>query len=302
MPRLLIPALLLIAALACSASAQDVFQEGQTITVELSNGDKLTGILLEAGGARLVIQHDVFGRMEIPRASIKPAEPEPPAAQASPWAGKYDLALTGSGGNTETQNFRTSLDVRHDDEDALDVFTLWYLRNESDGETSAEKGFTQLRHEWKLSDSKWRPFVQGSFETDKFTDYDARASVAGGLAYPCLEGDVHKLTARAGFGVSHKYGLSDPTIKGTSYEALIGWDYFWTLTELSRFSFIAALYPSDSDSGEYHPDTNLAWESKVDKDSAWYVKLGLDTFSDTQPGSGQSSTDNNYYVGLGRVF
>jgi hypothetical protein len=48
--------------------------------------------------------------------------------------------------------------------------------------------------------------------------------------------------------------------------------------------------------------SNLAWESKVDKDSAWFVKLGLDTFYDSQPGAGQSSTDNNYYVGLGRVF
>src|SRR5262245_14515381 len=48
MRRALPVCLLLLALLSFSAHAQDVFQEGQTITVELMNGDKLTGLLLQA--------------------------------------------------------------------------------------------------------------------------------------------------------------------------------------------------------------------------------------------------------------
>ncbi|MHC5211277.1 MAG: DUF481 domain-containing protein [Planctomycetota bacterium] len=302
MSRVLIPALLMLAALASPALSQDTFQEGTTITVELMNGDTITGLLLEADGARLVIQHDIFGRMEVPRASIKLSPPEPPEEPETPWSGKYDLSLTGSGGNTETQNFRTGLEVRHDDEEALDVFTIWYLRTENDGATTAEQGFAQLRHEWKLEDSKWRPFVQGSFETDHFKDYDTRTSLAGGVAYPCIEGDVHNLTGRAGAGVSKKDGVSDPTVKETNYELLIGWDYFWTISEESAFSCVGDVYPSINESGEFRAVTKLAWETKLDEDSAWFVKLGLDTFYDSVPGAGKSSTDNNYYVGLGRAF
>jgi hypothetical protein len=302
MSRPLLPALLLLTLLSSSAAAQDAFDVGSTVTLELQNGDRLTGLLLEADGARLVIQHDMFGRMEIARANIKPSEPEPPAEAEAPWSGKYDLALTGSGGNTETQNFRTTLDVRHEDEEAIDVFTIWYLRNEADGEATAEKGFTQLRHEWKSEDSKWRPFVQGSYETDKFTDYDSRVAVAAGVAYPCLEGDVHDLTGRAGAGVSEKSGVDDPTVRDTNYELLLGWDYFWTLSELSQFSCIGDVYPSINESGEFRSVTKFAWETKLDADSAWFVKLGLDTFYDSQAGAGSSSTDNNYYVGLGRTF
>lgn len=67
--RTALTVVLLLALLAAQAVAQDVFQEGQTITVELMNGDKLTGKLEDADGARLVILHDILGRLEIARAS-----------------------------------------------------------------------------------------------------------------------------------------------------------------------------------------------------------------------------------------
>jgi hypothetical protein len=308
MTRALLAAFVLLAAVASTATAQDVFQEGTTITVELMNGDKLTGILLDADGPRLVIQHDVFGRMEIPRAAIRPVKPEEPEPAESPWSGSIDLALTGAGGNTENQNFRTSIELRHDDEDALDVTSFLFLRSEAENsttgqvETTSEKAFAQHRHEWKLQDSKWRPFVQASYEKDQFTDYDARAAVAGGVAYPCLEGDVHELTSRLGAGVSHKYGTDDPTVDETTYEALVGWDYFWTISELSRFSFISDVYPSIDQSGEFRSISKVAWETKVGETGDWFFKAGLDTFYDSQAGAGTSGTDNTYYLGLGRSF
>ena len=300
----LLPALFALTLFTGAAAAQDVFQEGTTVTLELMNGDKLTGLLIDAKGPKLVIQHDIFGKLEIPRAAIKPpAPPAPPSLEpVTPWSGKFDLALSGSEGNTDTQNFRTELDVKHDDAEAIDVFTIWYQRSETDNVASAAKGFSQLRHEWKLSDSKWRPFVQGSIQTDQFSDYDQLIAVAAGGAYPCLDGPVHKVTSRLGAGISKKYGETDPDVDETSYDALVGLDWLWTISATSNFSFTTDIYPSVSDMGQYRAVTKAAYETKVDPDSAWFLKLGIDHFYDSTAGAGIDSTDWNYYVGIGRAF
>jgi putative salt-induced outer membrane protein YdiY len=293
--------LALLLLLAPGAAAQDVFQEGTTITVELMNGDKLTGILLEADEPMLVIQHDVFGRMEIPRASIKPAAPAP-VEPVTEWSGKFDLALSGSEGNTDNQNFRAGVDGKHETDEGIDTLSAWYTRATSDGDTDAEKLFSLYRHEWKLTDSKYRPFVQGSFESDKFTDYDARSAVAAGVAYPCIDGEVHKVTSRLGAGASYKSGVEDDDTERLNYEGLVGLDWLWKVSETHSFSLITDVYPSLNNTPEYRSVSRAAYEIKVDPASAWYIKLGVDHYYDSDPGEDSRSADYNYFVGLGRAF
>jgi hypothetical protein len=308
-------AVLLFALFAAPAAAQDIFQEGQTITVELMNGDKLTGLLEQADGAKLVIRHDILGRLEIARASIKPPAPPKPAPPPDPaWAGKFDVALSGSEGNTTTGAFRTQLDLKHDDAEAIDTFTIWYARKTTDHDTDEEKSYTLYRHEWRLEDSLWRPFVQGSYDTDQFTDFNSRLAVAGGAAYQIRKDEEHDVTGRLGAGVSKKFGISrnvNPAapparIKSIedslTYEALFGLDWAWTLSELSKFTFVSDLYPSINPSGEYRSVVRLAYENKFDADSAWFLKLGTDRFHDSDPGAGKRTSEYNYYLGVGRTF
>jgi len=291
-----------LALLPVRAAAQDVFQEGQTITIELMNGDKLTGILVDADGPKLVIQHEVLGLMEIPRAAIKPAAAAAAVEPVAPWTGKFDLALTGSEGNTDNQNLRIGLDGKHEDEKAIDTFTGWWVRNTSDGDTDAEKLFSQLRHEWKLTDTKYRPFVQASFEKDQFTDYSARSAAAAGVAYPCIEGDVHKVTSRLGAGLSYKSGMDGNEVEQLNYEGLVGLDWLWKVSETQGFSFKTDVYPSLNNTPEFRSVSSAAYEIKVDPASAWYIKLGVDHFYDSDPGDDTRSADYNYYVGMGRAF
>lgn len=300
----LLPTLFALSLLAAPAAAQDVFQEGTTVSVELMNGDKLTGILIDAQGPELVIEHDIFGRMQIPRAAIKPMTVEAPASleAVSPWSGKADLSLSGSGGNTQNQNFRVGAEAKHDDAEGTDLITTWFLHTTAEHETTQAKSFTQYRHEWKLDDSKYRPFVQGSYETDQFTDYYSRTAAAAGFAYPCLVGDVHNVTGRAGLGISYKAGEDDPDIETTNYEALIGLDWLWAVSQTSNFSFGSDMYPSINNSGEFRTVSHAAYEIKVDPDSAWFVKLGFDHMYDSDPGTDSDKSDYNYFVGLGRSF
>ncbi|MGQ0553342.1 MAG: DUF481 domain-containing protein [Planctomycetota bacterium] len=283
-------------------TAQDTFQVGTTVTLELQNGDRLTGILESADGPQLVLSHEMFGRLSIPRAWLKIQAPPPVIEPVSPWTRKFDVALSGSGGNTETENFRIGLDAKHDTKELADMYTIWWRRAESNQIVSEEKGFAQMRREWKREGSKWRPFAQASFETDKFADFDARVAVAGGGAYQFKEGPEHAVSGRVGAGVSKKMDPNTPTTRETNYEALLGIDWNWTIDEMSQFLLVSDLYPSLSDSGEARSVTRLAWERKVSDASPWYVKAGLDFFWDSVPGAGKSSSDTNFYVGLGRSF
>ena len=77
----------LLALLALPVRAQDIFQEGKMITVELMNGDKISGILESADTNNLVIRNDILGRITIPRAATKPPAPAEPVKVVEPWTG-----------------------------------------------------------------------------------------------------------------------------------------------------------------------------------------------------------------------
>jgi len=293
---------LLLALLALPARAQDIFQEGKPITLELMNGDKISGILESADSSKLIILHDILGRLEIPRAAVKPTAPPEPVKPVEPWSGSFDLSLNGSEGNTDTQIFRTELDIKHDVADSVDNFIALFRRSMTDDDATEEKFFTQLRHEWKMPDSKWRPFVQGSYEKNQFTDYDSLTAVAGGAAYQFMDGPVHKLQGRIGGGLSHKSGNDDPDADKNTVEALVGGDWAWQINEISKFFLYTDVYPAINPSGGFRSISRVSYETKVDPSSPWFVKAGVDLFHDSNAGEGSDKNDWNYYLGLGRSF
>ena len=302
MRMLLLPLALAAALFPARTTAQTTQDEGKTITVELQNGDKITGILKDAGTANLVITHDVLGDVSIPRAAIKPAPPPAPPVDLDVWAGSFDVAFNGSEGNTTTRNFRAGIHMSREDEASSDDVNLWYRRATSDNDPTEDKGFGQLRHEWKIKDSKWGTFVQGTMEKDRFADYDWRGGLAGGASYRFVDNEKHKLRGRVGAGLSHKWGLSDDDVDETTYEGLLGLDWNWQVTKLNTFSFTTDIYPSISPSGEIRTVTSAKYDIKVSEENPWYVRLGTDHFYDSQPGAGKKNNDWNYYLGIGRSF
>jgi hypothetical protein len=293
---------LLLALLAMPVHAQDVFQEGKPITVELMNGDKISGILESADSSKLIIRNDILGLLEIPRAAMKPPAPPEPVKPVEPWTGSFDLSLTGSEGNTDTQLFRTELDVKHDIDSGVDSFVAIFNRSETDNTATEEKFFSQLRHEWKIADSKWRPFVQGSYERNEFTSYDALYAAAAGAAYQFMDGPVHKVQGRLGGGLSHKSGSDDPDVDDNTVEALVGGDWTWQIDDVTKFFLYTDVYPAINPSGGFRSISRMTFERLVNKESAWFIKTGVDLFHDSNAGEGTDKDDWNYYVGLGRSF
>jgi hypothetical protein len=249
-----------------------------------------------------VILHDIFGRMEIPRAAVKVPPPKPEVQPVAPWTGAVDLALSGAEGNTVNRNFRVNLDVKHDVEEYLDTFGAFYRYASTNNTATEEKTFAQYRHEWKLKDSKWRPFWQASYERDLFAGWDTRVAAAVGAAYQINDGPVHKTSARFGAGYNHKWGVDDPEVDESTWEALVGFDWYWKTSETSNFAFTTDIYPGIHPSGTYRAITRLSYDQKVAPDSPWYWKAGVDQFYDTEPGAGKKMQDYNYYLGVGRAF
>jgi putative salt-induced outer membrane protein YdiY len=287
------------------ASAQTEADVGEDIVVTLENGDVLNGILREVSASEITIEHEQLGMVrlrlqDVTSAERVPEEVEPVVA----WTGTFDVSASGSGGDTDTDSFRVGLDAKREDVDGIDTFTTWYRRKQDEGETTEAKGFALFRHEWKIEDSRWMPFVQGTWERDQFTSYSYRLAVTGGAGYKCLLGPEHTLTGRVGLGASKKYKSDDPDpdAEDVKPEGLVGFDYLWVINETQRFSTRMDIYPDLSETGDFRSITGLAYEVQVDPASAWLMKLGYDHFYDSDPGPGSERVNYNYYIGLSRAF
>jgi hypothetical protein len=300
--RLTLTVAVVLLCLVAVGHAQDVFEEGKTITFELQNGDKLTGILEKADGPKLIVLHDILGRIELDRADVKIPAPKSEVAPIVPWSGKFDASLSGSEGNADNQTFRVGLDVKHEEEKSVDNFTTWFRRAATDDRATEEKFFAQFRHDWKLENSKWRPFWQASYEQDQFAGWDARAAAAVGAGYQFIDSKEHKLAGRLGFGANNKYGVDDPDVEELTWEALLALDWLWQISEISSLSVVQEFYPGINPSGQFRSVTRISYDMRVGPDSPWYWRLGYDSFYDSKPGDGFETRDWNYYAGIGRAF
>lgn len=287
--------------------------DGADVQVTLANGDVLRGKLLASSAQVVVLEHAVLGRLTLARGALAapgapppppapttgaPVVPAPAAAPPSPWSGSIDLGLNGSGGNTDEDKLRLSLKVRHDDAEGIWDGGVLYRRDESNGAVSSDQRFLEGRYSWKLPESDWGPFVQGSHEVDRFKDFDSRTGLGGGAAYTHRDDETALLISRYGLGFVQTSGGSDD---GTTPEGILGLDYERQVDELTRFVSLLELLPDLSDGGEYRARADLALEWNLDATSEWMLRLGLGGDYDSTPGTA-GSTDVEYYLSLGRRF
>ncbi|MHC4845833.1 MAG: DUF481 domain-containing protein, partial [Planctomycetota bacterium] len=207
------------------------------VRIPLVNGDVLTAAWLSSTADSVTVAHPVLGVMTLTRAQLAlapgapltaeglavPPEPPPgPTAVVSPWSGSIDFGVNGSSGNTDEQDARAELKLRHEDDEGLWDSRVLFQRSESGGAATADRRFLESRYTWDLQDSRWGPFVQGSFETDRFKDFDSRVSAGGGVAYTHRDDETTRLVTRYGLAVVATTGGMDD---GTSPEAILGLDY-----------------------------------------------------------------------------
>jgi hypothetical protein len=286
--------------------AQEVRDIGTDVTIELINGDIVSGNLKEWNTDDFVIDSPFMGLVRILRVAIKPPPPvEEPEAEtgdeSTPWSGTIDVSATGKTGNTEERDYRVDLKTRHEDEKTIDTVRLLYEQSWTNNELTDRRVFATGRREWELEDTDWRAFLEGSGEDDKFKNYAQRYAIGAGGSYPVIATDMERLDARVGLGTNRRVGGDDNDMP---VEGIFGADYFVDLKNSRSFSANLSIYPDLGEVSEYRANSLAEFRIIVDPeaDHPWTVTLGAEADYDVIPDGDDERLDFRYYFGAGFAF
>jgi len=313
----LIPVLLGLALVSCPLSAQDtssIGSVGQIVTVPLTNGDAVTGTLIESTGTSVVIDNMLLGRLTIPRVGILVREPDPPqdVVVETPWGGTADLSGIGSSGNTSNLALHAEVNLRHETEEILDsILVTADHKTDRVAETVApgtdrtvtdRRRYVRFRREWKALESYWRPFVETSTDHDFQKTYNELVTIAGGTGYMFLDENDETLIGRIGAAETKRTKAETKAEGHWSIEALLGLDYRLDITDRQHLAAETTVFPSISDAGEYRVISKAEWRMDLSDNSPWYYKIGVNNSYDSAASKGTDKSDVGYHMGVGTVF
>jgi hypothetical protein len=295
---------------------------GTPVTVTLKTGEVLRGTFGGIADDKVVIDHPVLGKVNIPRTELAgwtattpgeapvqpattppaPTEPAKPAAPPPPpapetfwdgWTGSVELGLNGSEGNSSNLNLRAGFGAERKTEETETKFTFAYSYAKDDGESTENKGQAELRNDWLLGkDSPWRIYALGRIEYDQFQDWDWRASAFTGVGYQFIKTEKTILIGRVGIGATQEYGSSDNRIHP---ELDLGIDFEHKFTDTQKFTLTFDYYADLLDISEYRIVGKAAYEILLDKDNGLTLKLGVEDRYDSSPGDAKRN-DLDYFA------
>lgn len=313
----LILTLLGLILVSCPLVAQDTSSLGsigQIVTVPLTNGDAITGTLIESTGTTVVIDSKLLGRVTIPRVGILVHEPDPAqdVVVETPWGGTADLSGIGSSGNTANLTLHAEMSLRHETEDILDsiLVTADHKTDRvaetvppgTDRTVTDRRRYARFRREWKALESDWRPFFEVSTDHDFQKSYNELVTVAGGSGYMILDEKDESLIGRIGAAETKRVKAETRAERHWSIEALLGLDYRLDISDRQHLAAETTIFPSISDAGDYRVVSKAEWRTDLSDDLPWYYKIGVNNSYDSAASKGTDKSDFGYHMGVGRVF
>lgn len=289
MPRRLVLALILLVPLAAAAD-----------TIELVNGDELSGSVIETSAERVVLDHPVLGRLEIPAEKIKPPKVSKGLFGTSflaGWKRSFQLGVSGAQGNSKTSDVLAGLAMGYEDEHRRWDFGAAYRFASADGDTTKQDAFAQLRRDWLVTDSPWFFFALGRFDYDEFRTWTYRLSGSPGVGYQFVKSERLELRGLLGPSFTRQFDENDFFI-----EALVGLEGIWRISKHHSVSLSNFIYPALNDLGEYRNLTSLAWKWKLLDDPGLSLLAGVDNEYQSRVASGFKHDDLKYSTSIGIDF
>jgi len=288
--------------------------EAQPIT--LSNGDRLSGEVVEENAQQIVFDHPVLGRLVIDRKKVAalttsetieppPANPAPaikqrqsttpaPAVNAT-ISQRIELGLSGASGNSRNSDLRLGYQRRADSAEQHSLLKSGYQRESSNGQTEENDFFTELTHDWLMPQSRWFRFAQGRYDWDDFEDWDSRIAVSGGSGYLFADRPGLRMAGRLGLGLSQTFGGDDDKL---SPEGIVGFDSNWQVNDRQSLEASNTLYLQLDELGELRNLTSLAWLIKLDQFNGLNLKFGAENEYESDTGGDSRSNDFKYNLSL----
>jgi putative salt-induced outer membrane protein YdiY len=289
--------------------------------IELVDGDRLTGTILERSDERIVLKHDVLGRIELcveqvasineiaPPVGVSHADvalaqvdeaPSETAAGEEPkkekeWKSKFTLGLGAAFGNTDAQSFNVGAESVRETERMKTALDARYYFGSSDGDRNENRFTAGVLNDWLFVDSPWLFFAKGRYDYDEFQSWEHRLGGHGGVGYKLIEKDDFTLTLRAGAGLLKEFNSNNEDLRP---EGLIGGDLTWQISEAQDFVAGSLFYPDLDDTGEFRAVSYAGWSARIADDSNMSVNVRLEHEYQSLVDAGRDHNDLRVTAGL----
>lgn len=200
------------------------------------------------------------------------------------WSGSFDMGINGSEGNTSVFNFRFNANSRRETERTIFTVMLNYVRDQAEGQVTANRLFLDARNEWRIKRSRWTIYIHETTEYDESRPYDVRLTGDAGLGYRFIENERTNLAGRLGPGVSREIGGPDDEFIP---ELVFNLSFEHQLTARQALNLSTDYFPDVANWNNYRLNTQAAWRIVLDDTANLSLKFSAinryDSTVDDQP-------------------
>jgi len=284
-----------------TAAINEATSPAQTETVEFGNGDKVTGAVVERTDEKIVLDHEVFGRVEIPLAQLKQPEPPNPGLFGTGflegWTRTFSLGLSGQEGDSKTMDIIAALDADSENEKRRWAFDARYNYSTADSDTTKNNAMVALGRDWLFSESRWFMFTRSRFDYDDFRTWEFRLQGDAGVGYQIIQWETFALRGRTGPSVVQEW--SENQFRA---EWLAGPELVWNLTPNQKLEASNFIYYSFTPWGEFRNVSNVNWRWDLSQKPALSLTAGLENEYQSDVAPGAKKNDLKYYTSIGIDF
>ena len=236
----------------------------ETVTLILSNGDKIQGTLVksESTDTLTVIDHPSLGKLKIQSAALKPKP------KKKRWTGSFSAGVTGSNTDRDYDLDSTSqLVTQYKDEVNLFSFKanteygFSKSANEKTGSTDTNQGELDLRYLYTFS-GRMNAYTSNTYDYDTLNQVGASSLVNSiGLGYDLIKTKTTTLNVSAGPSALSLWGgtlckqdkYCGNTYAGSSARISFDWDpnNYFNISLMNQFTgaYVDGISPSNNFSG-----------------------------------------------------
>lgn len=263
----------------------------KTETIELKNGDKISGDVIAEDENSVTLSTDAMGDITIDKDFVKIEEPE--AVETADggdveWERKISLGYSKVGGNTETGEANANIKVNRKTSDDEWTFKADAYYAEDDNKMTSKKLYGMGRYAYSFGDnSKWYHFYKLEGEHDRFANVEYRLIPSSGVGYWFADTEDWKAMTEAALGYEHT-SYRDST--DDSNEAVLIPRGFVekTIWKDLVFSQDLTLYPSLTDAGEFRLRSDTSLINPVNETTAWRISF-IDEYNSDPSGDAEKN-------------
>ena len=311
----------MIALLSMSPAMADV--------VHFTNGDRLTGSLVDAPDDVIAIDVPQVGIVTVPRTLVAdvdgadagrpraqdaaPDPADPTASAVGRWEARADLGLALATGNTRAADLNFVAGVERYGARLDNVLAVAVHKARAQGDarrpdigSTATKDQVDLDYNlrWKYGET-WYAVASFEYFQDPIKDIDQRATAGAGLGHTFWESARGTLRTDAGVSrVFEEFGIGPSTIGGGMKESgnnpALRWglqfNRWLVVDRLELFHNNQLLHILDNEhSSVWDSDTGIRFHVN----NRWLAALRVDLQHETAPSAGRRKTDSSYAVAVG---